>query len=196
MSDAFQPKSDFLRVMQERGYVHQCSDLRGPRRQGALGRPRRLYRLRLHGAVAACRLAGADHDAALAAGDRRQAGGADGRRHDHGRRSVRQGREPQAAHRRGDRGQQGRHQTGLRPFHPLRRRQARRHHAGQRRVAGEAQLHRFPARGRPAFLGQPHAGDGFGEAAGSSASTSSPSSNSTTCACRPTTSPSSTGATA
>ncbi len=29
MTDAFQPRSDFLRVMQERGYVHQCSDLRG-----------------------------------------------------------------------------------------------------------------------------------------------------------------------
>ncbi len=29
MTDAFQPKSDFLRVMQERGYVHQCSDLQG-----------------------------------------------------------------------------------------------------------------------------------------------------------------------
>ena len=29
MSDAFQPRSDFLRVMQERGYVHQCSDLQG-----------------------------------------------------------------------------------------------------------------------------------------------------------------------
>ena len=29
MTDAFQPKSDFLRVMQERGFVHQCSDLAG-----------------------------------------------------------------------------------------------------------------------------------------------------------------------
>ena len=29
MTDAFQPKSDFLRVMQERGYIHQCSDLAG-----------------------------------------------------------------------------------------------------------------------------------------------------------------------
>ena len=29
MTDAFRPKSDFLRVMQERGYVHQCSDLAG-----------------------------------------------------------------------------------------------------------------------------------------------------------------------
>ncbi|MGA8711513.1 MAG: tyrosine--tRNA ligase, partial [Roseiarcus sp.] len=29
MSDAFQPRSDFLHVMQERGYIHQCSDLPG-----------------------------------------------------------------------------------------------------------------------------------------------------------------------
>ena len=29
MTDAFRPRSDFLRVMQERGYVHQCSDLAG-----------------------------------------------------------------------------------------------------------------------------------------------------------------------
>ena len=29
MTDAFQPRSDFLRVMQERGFIHQCSDLQG-----------------------------------------------------------------------------------------------------------------------------------------------------------------------
>ena len=29
MTNAFQPKSDFLRVMQERGFVHQCSDFAG-----------------------------------------------------------------------------------------------------------------------------------------------------------------------
>ena len=39
MTDAFEPKSDFLRVMQERGYIHQCSDLSGlddKARSGAL----------------------------------------------------------------------------------------------------------------------------------------------------------------
>ena len=39
MTDAFEPKSDFLRVLQERGYVHQCSDLAGldeKARSGAL----------------------------------------------------------------------------------------------------------------------------------------------------------------
>ena len=29
MTDAFHPRSDFLRTMQERGFVHQCSDLQG-----------------------------------------------------------------------------------------------------------------------------------------------------------------------
>ena len=29
MTDAFEPKSDFLRVMQERGFIHQCSDFAG-----------------------------------------------------------------------------------------------------------------------------------------------------------------------
>ncbi|MGO4869000.1 MAG: tyrosine--tRNA ligase [Roseiarcus sp.] len=29
MSDAFQPRSDFLRILVERGFVHQCSDLAG-----------------------------------------------------------------------------------------------------------------------------------------------------------------------
>ncbi len=29
MTDAFQPKSDFLRTMQERGFIHQCSDFAG-----------------------------------------------------------------------------------------------------------------------------------------------------------------------
>ncbi len=29
MTDAFQPRSDFLRVMRERGYIYQCSDLPG-----------------------------------------------------------------------------------------------------------------------------------------------------------------------
>ena len=49
MTDAFEPRSDFLRMMQERGYIHQCSDSRAstPRRVGVAGR---LYRLRRDGA--------------------------------------------------------------------------------------------------------------------------------------------------
>ena len=41
----------------------------------------------------------------------------------------------------------------------------RRRHGRQRRLADQAQLHRVPARRRPAFLGQPHADVRFGEAA-------------------------------
>ena len=29
MTDVFHPRSDFLRVMQERGFIHQCSDFAG-----------------------------------------------------------------------------------------------------------------------------------------------------------------------
>ena len=46
----------------------------------------------------------------------------------------------------------------------LRRRQARRRHARQRGMADQAELDRDAARYRPAFLGQPHAGDGLGQA--------------------------------
>ena len=35
--DAFEPKSDFLRVLQERGYIHQCSDFSGLDAQAASG---------------------------------------------------------------------------------------------------------------------------------------------------------------
>ena len=50
-------------------------------------------------------------------------------------------------------------------FMQLRRGQDRRRDGRQRRVADQAQLHRDAARRRPAFLDQPHADDGFGEAA-------------------------------
>jgi tyrosyl-tRNA synthetase len=36
-SQDFRPKSDFVRVMQERGYIHQCSDLEALDRQAAEG---------------------------------------------------------------------------------------------------------------------------------------------------------------
>ena len=92
-------KSDFLRVLPS-----GASSIRSPsRRRSTRAPPRddhRLYRLRLHGAVAACRLAPADHDAALDAADRPPADRADGRRHHPGRRSLRQGREPPDPHRR------------------------------------------------------------------------------------------------
>ena len=37
MSTDFQPKSDFLRTLQERGYIHQCSDLAGVDEKAAAG---------------------------------------------------------------------------------------------------------------------------------------------------------------
>ena len=37
MSEAFQPRSDFLRVLIERGYVHQCSDFAGLDEKAATG---------------------------------------------------------------------------------------------------------------------------------------------------------------
>ena len=128
----------------------------GARRACREGSAHRLCRLRLHRRRRCMSASPLDHDAALAAEDRRQADHADGRRHDARRRSVRQGRDAPHPDRRGDRGEQGEPEGGLRPLRRLRRTE-RGDHARQRRVAGAAQLHRLPARRRPAFLGQPDA---------------------------------------
>src|SRR5271155_4888482 len=61
---------------------------RRPRRPGATPGPGRLYRLRLHRALAPCGVADPDHDAVLAATDRAPADRADGRRHHQGRRPL------------------------------------------------------------------------------------------------------------
>jgi tyrosyl-tRNA synthetase len=37
LTDVFQPRSDFLRVMQERGFIHQCSDFAGLDQKAASG---------------------------------------------------------------------------------------------------------------------------------------------------------------
>ena len=117
MTDAFKPRSDFLRVLIERGYVHQCSDFAG------------LDAKALSGSLVA--YIGFDCTApSLHVGSLvqimmlrwlQQTGGKPialmGGGTTHGRRSLRQGREPQAADRRADRGQQGRHPQGLRPLH-------------------------------------------------------------------------------
>ena len=137
----------------------------GARRARRRRRDHRLYRLRLHRGLAACRLAAADHDAALAAADRPPADRADGRRHHAGRRSLRQGREPPHPHRRGDRREPRRHPRDLLEVPEVRGRRRQRHHGQQCRLAEHAQLHRLPARRRPAFLGQPHAVVRLGEAA-------------------------------
>ena len=105
-------KSDFLRVLAERGFIHQVSE---PEALDALAEfgGHRLYRLRLHRALAAYRLAAADHDAALDAADRPPADRADGRRHDARRRPLRQGREPQNPDRRDDQPEPERHPRDL-----------------------------------------------------------------------------------
>ena len=158
-------KSDFLNILAERGFIHQVSE---PDALDALrqGRPdHRLYRLRLHGGLPACRLAAADHDALLDAADRPPADRADGRRHHAGRRPLRQGREPPHPDRRDDRAEPQRHPRDLFQVPEIRGRTAasRRDHGQQCRLAQQAQLHRFPARRRPAFLGQPHAVVRLGE---------------------------------
>ena len=61
-------------------------------------------------------------------------------------------------------------QARVRQVPEVRARQDRRHHGRQRRVADQAQLHRDAARRRPALLGQPHADHGLGASCGSSAS--------------------------
>jgi tyrosyl-tRNA synthetase len=83
----YQPKSDFLRVMIERGFLADCTDMQGFDDALMSGRRAGLYRLRRHGQVAACRQPDPDHDAALAAEDGPQADHPDGWRHDEGRRS-------------------------------------------------------------------------------------------------------------
>ena len=188
--------SDFLNVLDERGFIHQCSDFAG------------LDALAAKGEVVA--YVGYDCTApSLHVGHLisimmlhwlqqtgRQADRADGRRHDARRRSLRQGRDAAHPADRDDRGQQGRHQGRVRALPDVRQRPHRRHHGRQRRMAGAAQLHRVPARRRPALLRQPHADHGLGASCGSSASRSCRSSSSTTCCCRPTTSSSWRGATA
>ena len=102
----------------------------------------------------------------LAAADRQQADRADGRRHHPRRRSLRQGRDPQDPV---DRGHRSSNKDGIKQvfsrFLNFGDGKHRRRHAGQRGMADQAQLDRDAARHRPAFLGQPHAGDGFGQAA-------------------------------
>ena len=165
MTDAFNPRSDFLRVMQERGYIHQCSDLAGlddKARSGDLvayiGFDCTAPSLHVGSLVQIMMLHWLQETGgkpiALMGGGTTMVGDPSGK--DESRKLLTV--EPIEANKAGIR-------QGVRPLHPLRRRHDRRDHARQRRLAGQAQLHRLPARRRPALLGQPHAGDGFGEAA-------------------------------
>ena len=172
------PDLEFLTVLTERGFIHQCSDPEGL--DAGAGRwAHGLCGLRLHGPVAARRASAVDHDAALAAADRRQADRPDGRRHDRvgdpSGRDESRGSSP-SIRSKGTR-TASRHVLALPPLRRWRRRCA---HGRQRRVADEAQLHRVPARCRAAFLGQPHAVLRQRCACASSATRSCRSSNSTT----------------
>ena len=165
MSDAFQPRSDFLRILVERGFVHQCSDLAGLDDKAASGElvayigfdctapslhvGSLLQIMMLHWLQET-----GGKPIALMGGGTTMVGDPSGK--DETRKLLT---------RRADRGQQGRHSQGVLALHALRRGRARRGDARQRRMARQAQLHRIPARRRPAFLGQSHAGDGLGQAA-------------------------------
>ena len=92
-------KSDFLNILQERGFIHQCSDFEGLDALAAKGEATAYVG---YDCTAPSLHIGnyPDHDdAALAAADRQQADHADGRRHHHGRRSLRQGRDARDPHR-------------------------------------------------------------------------------------------------
>ena len=151
-------------VMQERGFIHQCSRLPRSRRKSPLRLARRLcIGFDCTVAVAACRQSRRHHDAALAPGDGGKAGGAHGaearpwsaiRQAKDESRKLLTVQEIEA------------NKAGIRKafsaLHPLWRRRARRHRARQRGPGScPAQLHRFPARRRTPFLGQPHAGYGL-----------------------------------
>ena len=96
-------RSSLLKLLDERGYIHQVTDAAALDALAREGGRHRLHRLRRDRAIL--------HVGSLVqimllrrlqqAGP--QADRADGRRHDQGRRPLRQGREPQAAHRRADR---------------------------------------------------------------------------------------------
>ena len=117
-------KSDFLNVLASRGFIHQVSE---PEALDALARSSTITAyigFDCTARVASCRLAAADHAAVLAAADRPPADRTDGRRHHARRRSVRKGRKPPAAHRRGDQRKPQGHSRGLRQVPEIRRRAA------------------------------------------------------------------------
>ena len=117
-------KSDFLNVLADRGFIHQVSE---PEALDALARKSTIT-----GYIGFDCTAPSLHIGSLlpimllvlAAADRPSADRADGRRHHPRRRSVRQGREPPAPHRRGHQRKSQRHPRGLRQIPEIRRRAA------------------------------------------------------------------------
>ena len=164
MTDVFQPRSDFLRVMQERGFIHQCSDFAGldeKARSGSLvayiGFDCTAPSLHVGSLVQIMMLHWLQETGgkpvALMGGGTTMVGDPSGK--DESRKLLTVA-EIEA------------NKAGIRKafshFIRFGDGEARRDHARQRGLAGQAQLHRFPARRRAPFLGQPHAGHGFGQA--------------------------------
>ena len=158
-------KSDFLNTLSTRGYIHQCSDATGLDELAAkgdvvtyIGFDCTAPSLHVGSLVQIMMLhwlqETGNKPIALMGGGTTRVGDPSGT--DESRKLL--------THR-GDRGQQARHPAGLQQVPALRQGAERRHDGRQRRMADQAELHRLPARYRPAFLGQPHAGDGFGQAA-------------------------------
>ena len=149
-------KSDFLRTLQERGFIQQCSD------------PEALDALAAKGGLTA--YVGYDCTApSLHVGSLvsimmlrwlQKTGGtadhADGRRDDTRRRSIRQGRVAPLLTVEDIEANKDSLRTVFAQFLDYGAVRTC-HHGRQRRVAGAAQLHRLPARCRPALLGQPDA---------------------------------------
>ena len=158
-------KSDFMRIVHERGMVHQCSDAARLDELLASGIRTAYIGFDCTADSLHVGLSAADHDAALVAEDRPQADRADGRRHHQGRRSLGPRRDaPAPDDEQIDANMAGIRQM-LRQVPQIRQRPDRRGDGQQRRLARHAALHPAAARCRPALLGQSHADHGLGEAA-------------------------------
>ena len=158
-------KSDFLNILRNRGFIHQCSDFDGLDALAAKGEAiayvgydctapslhigNYLTMMMLHWLQQT-----GNKPITLMGGGTTMVGDPSGKDET---RAIRT--------RRGNRGQQGQHPRRVRQGTALRLRPQRRDHAGQCRMADQAELDRDAARHRPAFLGQPHADDGLGAAA-------------------------------
>ena len=163
MSDAFQPRSDFLRTLIERGYVHQCSDFAGLDEKAASGAliayigfdctapslhvGSLLQIMMLHWLQKT-----GGKPVALMGGGTTMVGDPSGKDESRKLLTVEQIEANKAGIRkvfsRFVQFGEGAHDAA---------------DARQRGMARQAQLHRVPARHRPAFLGQPDVVDGFGQ---------------------------------
>ena len=158
-------KSDFLNVLQERGFIHQCSDLDGLDALAAKGEAiayvgydctapslhigNFLTMMMLHWLQQS-----GNKPITLMGGGTTMVGDPSGKDETRAMRSVAE-IEANKASIRGVFAKVLRYGSGAQ----------RCDHAGQRRVADKIELDRDAARHRPAFLGQPHADDGLGAAA-------------------------------